>query len=351
MYGYEEHIELTPDQILQKLTQQQIFELVLKLPFNFNERYKSPFRQDKRGDCRFEERQDGTILFVDFGEINSRKIHRSCFGMMLDAYPGYTLNGIIKILCNEFKLSTDIRDYQYISNTYNTNNNSSIYNNQEESSEETIIKYRRKAFSRLDVLHWSQFIIKTEHLIEDNVSATNLFTVKKPNKLLKTINVYKYCYAIDFIHHVKLYQPYSDKYKWITNCNENDIGNIDNLPATGDELIIEKAYKDHRVLRNLNLNLNVIWFQNEGQIPDLYILKNLTERFKLIYIFFDPDETGITSALKLHAILESFRQDCARIVHLPIFISRKLNHKDVSEFVHKEGRNDLIEILKQIKIL
>lgn len=344
-YGYEEYIDLTTNQILQKITQQQIFELVLKKPFDFKERYRSPFRIDKRPDCRFEERQDGTILFVDFGEKNPRKIHRSCFGMMLDAYPGITLAGVIKILCSKFKLSTNVNDYQHINiNTANNCDNS----DQEKSSEETIIKYKKKSFNKSDILHWSQFLIRPEHLEEDNVFATNLFTVKKLNKPLKTINAYKYCYAIDFISHVKIYQPYSDKYRFITNCTENDIGNIDNLPAIGDELIIEKAYKDHRVLRNLQLGLNVIWFQNEGQIPDLYILKNLTERFKLITIFFDNDETGILSALKLHTILESFREGCARIVHLPVFISRNLDYKDVSEFQHKEGKQDLILILKQI---
>lgn len=350
MYGYEEHIELTPDQILQKITQQQIFELVLKLPFDFNERYRSPFRIDTHADCRFEERPDGTILFIDFGERNPRKIHRSCFGMLLEAFPGTTVSGVIRILVREFGLSTNLTDYSFQQTTVDReySNNSNDNNN---TSSETVIRYERKPYNKLSVLHWSQFLIRPEHLLEDNVFSTNRFTVKKPGKKLKVVNVYKHCYAIDFIHHVKLYQPYSDRYKWITNCDENDIGNIDNLPETGDELIIEKAYKDHRVLRNLGFSLNVIWFMNEGCVPDLYILKNLTERFRLITIFFDSDEGGIIAALKLHRIFESFRQGCCRIVHMPVFLSRKLTHKNTSDFVQKEGRQDLITVLKQIEIL
>lgn len=351
MYGYEEYIELTPEQILQKITQENIFDFILQRhgqKYHRDDRYFSPFRKDARPDCRFEERPDGTLLFVDFGEKHKTSTHRSCFRMVADEF-NVSISGAIRIICNEFSLSTNINDY---ASTYNNNTYSSSNSELEEKEGvETDINYRPKPISKLDIIYWSGFIIKPIHLIEDNVFVTNRFTVKKPGEVLKVINVYKYCYVIDFIHHKKIYQPYSEKYRFITNCNENDIGNIDSLPATGDELIIQKAYKDHRVLRNIDNTLNVIWFQNEGCVPDIYILKNLTERFKLITIFFDSDEQGILAALKISSILEQLRQGCSRIVHMPVFISRQLTHKDPSEFVNKEGKADLVIALKQIKIL
>lgn len=351
MYGYAEHIEISPEQILQKISQEQIFEFVLKQKFDFNERYKSPFRRDIRPNCRFEERPDGTILFVDFGERlrNPAKTHRSCFGMMIDAYPGITVSGVIRVLCGEFGLSVHSCDYNrtVIENSYGYNRNDS----ESEESEITKMAYRRKQFNRLDVQHWSQYLIRPEELIQDNVFATNRFTVKKPGKKLKVINVYKYCYVYDFIDRIKVYQPFSEKYRFVTNCDENNIGNIDNLPETGDKLFIQKAYNDHRVLRNLNFGLNVIWFQNEGCVPDIYILKNLTERFKLINIFFDNDEAGTLASIKLCDIFNSLREDSAKVVHLPSFISRKLTYKNVSDFIHKEGRQELIGMLKQINVL
>lgn len=340
MYGYENHIDITPEQILQKVTQESIFELVLGQPFDFNERYISPFRDDTRPDCRFELRIDSTIVFVDFGEKfnNPHKTHRSCFGMVMDRY-GVSLEGAIRIICQKFNLSTSISDYTPITTTHISKPHI-----------DTVIRYEKKDFNKSDVAHWNQFLIKTDHLVEDSVFSAKKFSINS-SKGYRVINVYKYCYIIDFIDTVKIYQPYSTKYKWITNCNENCIGNIDNLPSKGDELIIQKSYKDHRVLRNIIDGLNIIWFQNEGCIPSMEILSNLIERFKLITIFFDNDYDGILAAIRLHEIFSGIKEGCCRIVHLPVFISRNLTHKDPSEFIHGEGRKDTIQVLKQIKLL
>ena len=340
MYGYENLFELTPDQILQKITQQQIFEFVLKKQFNFADRYLSPFRDDKKPGCRFEQRPDGTIVFVDFGERfrNPTKTHRSSFRMVMDAH-NVTLQGAMKILCEHFNISTNKEDYQIL--------NVIQYERVEKSF--LPMTYEAKPFAKSDVTYWSGFLIKLEHLLEDHSYAVKRFTVLKEGKL-KVINIYQYCYVFDFIDRVKFYQPFKDKYRFITNCDENNIGNFDNLPISGEELIIQKAYKDHRILRNLDWGLNVVWFQNEGCVPDMEILIGLVNRFNLITIFFDNDEDGIMAALKIHAVFNSIRQGCCRIVHLPIFLSHKLTWKDVGEFINKEGKQDLITVLKQIGI-
>lgn len=347
MYGYEELLEVTAEQLLQKVTQQEIFSFILKKPFNFADRYLSPFRDDKRPDCRFEERSDGAILFVDFGErfINPEKTHRSCFGMVMDYY-NTSLNGAIRIICDQFGLSKNPKDYDTVTTiTYQV---SSV-----REKIPTTITYDRIPFTKLNTWFWSQFSIKIDHLVEDHVFSTNKFRVKS-EKGVKTINVYKHAYVFDFIDKVKIYQPFSEKYKWITNCDENTIGNIDNLPPTGDELIIKKSYKDHRVLRNLDLGLNVIWFQNEGVVPEMEILVNLTQRFKLITVFYDNDEDGIKAAQKLVDIFNMIRPDCARMVYLPRRRKDKRLYgnylKDPAEFYFREGKLDLIKVLKQIGI-
>lgn len=348
MYGYEEHFEITPEQILQKVTQQQIFEFVLKQPFNFGDRYCSPLREDNKPDCRFEEREDGTILFVDFGEkYLTGNTHRTCFKMVMEAF-GFTLINALRKICNEFNLSRDIGSYSVVS----TNN--VIYNPTGKGERKsTLLTYDSKFPSKSDIIFWSQFLIKLEHLQEDNSYCVRSFTITN-DKGYRKINAYKHCYVYDFIDAMKFYQPYSEKYKWITNCDENHIGNIDNLPSIGDELIIQKSYKDHRVLRNLDFGLHVIWFQNEGCVPSLEILNNLTERFKIITVFYDNDKDGVIAGMKLVDILNVIRPGCARMVHLP----RKRKHKqlfgeylkDPAAFINKEGKTDLITALKQIGI-
>ena len=158
----------------------------------------------------------------------------------------------------------------------------------------------------------------------------------------------------DFVDKIKIYQPYGGKYKWITNCDEDNIGNFDNLPPTGRELIIQKSYKDHRVLRNLEWGLNVIWFQNEGCVPSMDILVNLTQRFEYITIFFDNDEDGMKAAQKLCDIFNMIRESCARTVFLPKRRKHKQLYgdylKDPGAFINKEGKQDFIKTLKQIGI-
>lgn len=347
MYGYEEHIEVTPEQILQKITQEQIFEFILGVPFNINNRYTSPLREDNKPGCRFEQRQDGTILFVDFGErLLTGHTHRTCFSMVMDFF-GVNLDGAIRKICIQFSLSNNVSDYKPVDNDSYRGRVS--YEQQTDRQNSTILGYHPKSPTKSDVWYWSQFLIKVDELKEDNVFCVNRFTIKN-HKGYRVIPIYKYCYVFDFIDRMKIYQPFSEKYRWITNCDENNIGNIDNLPYKGKELIIQKSYKDHRVLRNIGLGLNVIWFQNEGCVPSLEILKNLTQRFELITIFFDNDEDGTLAAIKLCNIFNQLREDCARIVHLPTFISRKLTHKDPSTFINKEGKTDLITILNQIGI-
>jgi hypothetical protein len=344
MYGYEEYVHLTPEQVLQKVTQEEIFDWIIKEykmgeSFDFKKRYKSPFRKHStgRGTCRFEQRDDGAIIFVDFGDI---KTHRTCFGMLQDLHGGLSLNQVVTLICEHFGLSTDSRDYKrpVISGApVNKDSNS-----------HTEIKPDPSPITKKDRLYWSQFIIKPEHLVEDNVYPTKRFSIRN-HKGYRIVNLYGLAYVFDFVDKFKIYQPYSVDFRWITNCDENCIGNIDNLPSTGDELIIQKSYKDHRVLRNLSLGLNVIWFQNEGMIPSMEILINLVSRFKLITIFFDNDESGIKAALKLFEILESIKPGCSRIVHLPIWISRT-TYKDPGHLVSKEGRKETIQVIKQIGI-
>lgn len=333
MYGYVPEIEIEPEQILQKIDAKLIFELVFKTELDLSQLYCSPFREDKKPNCRFEYREDGTLLFIDFGErTRSGHTHRNFLMAVADAYDT-TSTRAIGIICSEFGLSTFKHDYQPITVINPDNGERSIAD----------LSYDKKEITRLDIGFWSQFLIRPEHTVEDNVFPVRRFRIKKGAKFT-VVTPYKYCYCMDFIAHKKFYQPFNPDYKWITNCNENDIGNIDNLPLNGEELIIQKAYKDHRVVRNVIENSNVIWMPSEGVLPDPFILKNLSDRFRLITIFYDNDEAGILAALILKAAFENIRQNSTRVVCMPY----RTRRKDIGEFVQREGRKDTFTLLNEI---
>lgn len=340
MYGYGKLVEILPEQVLQKVSELQIFEWVFDHSIDVLQHYVSPFRSDTTPNCRFETRPDGALLFIDFGD---KKTHRSCFQAVMDKYPGTTFNDALKLILQHFGLSNDPIDYEPVKQVYVPSSDSPHDNSH------AAIHQINRGFERRDALYWSQFLIQLVHLAEDDVRCVERVTIDNPKKRKVTFSPFGLCYSFNFGDHVKLYQPNNNpKYKWITNCDENDIGNIGNLPRTGKELIIQKSYKDHRVLRNMNLGLDVIWTQNEGCVPRADILLDLSQRFELITIFYDNDQPGREAAAKLMTIILTINPGAkVRCIHLPV---RKYHHKDPGEFVKKEGRRDLIEVLHYIGI-
>lgn len=338
MYGFQDYNKITPEQVLQKVSQEEIFQFVLGKHPDSASRFLSPFRIDKKANCRFEVIADGTLLFVDFGDKSTT--HRTCFKAVMDKY-GIILDSAVNMIVSHFELSSSEENYVPVTKTF------TIEKADKEEKESTIITYDIVPYAKRDKLHWSQFLITPSQLLEDNVYSTNKYYLTR-NGVKRGINLFTKCYAIDFITRVKLYQPSSVDYRWITNCDENNIGNFDNLPLTSDVLLIKKSYKDHRVIRNLPLDLNVVWFQNEGCIPDIYILINIAARFKKIVVFYDNDEAGVKAAIRLVSIFNNIREDCASMIHLPVMANKTRQWKDPAQFISKEGSADLLVIFKQL---
>ncbi len=332
MYGYQEYIDLTPEQVLQKVSQQQIFELALQEEFSFNKLYRSPLREDTKAGCRFEERPDGTILFLDFGDST---IHRTCFKLLMDT-TGKNLTQAIRYIHEKFNLSADPKDYSPV-----------IYKKVESKENfKTDIKFDKKDYTSRDRTFWNRFNITTNHLQEDYVYSAARIYINNEAKKKKTVFVPRdLCFVIDFFDAVNIYQPYNSTHKHIKNTNENHIGNFDNLPPTGEYLVITKSYKDHRILRNLGW-ANTIWFMSESIIPDVSILKNLTKRFNKIKVFYDNDYAGLKFGYRLVTLLNSLEWGCADMVYIPL----KYRYKDLGEIIPREGERDTIKLLNQLKL-
>jgi hypothetical protein len=341
MYGYEDSFDILPDQLLQKITAEEIFKWIFNDDISTAYRYISPFRDDSNPDCRFQETLDGTLLFIDFGERNhSGRTHRTCWRAVMD-YHKCSLSVALKLVSNHFGLSNNPIDYVPLQNEKNEAPAVKVY--------PTLITWDVRPIEKRDKIFWSQFIISSQDLKDDKVGIVKTVHIDSM-KGKKSFDPMSICYAYDFGHHVKIYQPYNNpKYKWITNCNENDIGNLQNIPLIGDELIISKAYKDHRVLRNIGFGLKaVVWTPNEGSIPCAKILLDLSQRFPLITIFYDNDQPGRDAAAKLMAAILTVNPSAkVRCIWLPV---RKFPHKDPSDFIKKEGRADTQEVLKYIGI-
>jgi len=346
MYGYKNYTPLTPEEILRRVSEKDIFGIIIKEPI-IDEKgayYKAPYRLDTNPDCYFE-KYNGSLKFIDFADYQRTK---SCFGLIQRVY-NLSFKDTLKYINSHFNLGLgdNIRNTKevFIENDYV----------EEEkivkSFKERVITYLPREFDYKDKQFWNKYGISKQNLIDDKVIPIQMYRSTSRTGEYFTIRTMDLCYAYtDFKDgKVKIYRPYGDKLgKWFTNCNQNDLGSFEHLPEKGDLLIITKAYKDCRIMRNLGFNS--CWNQAEGMIPSESILKNLCKRFKKIIVWFDNDSTGITNSRFYVEVINSIEPNKAKSLMLPPKLL--LEHiKDPSDLYAKQGEKSLLKFLKLKKLL
>lgn len=127
----------------------------------------------------------------------------------------------------------------------------------------------------------------------------------------------------DSIEYYKIYQPYAKDFKWISNCKAHHYQGYNQLPISGDLLVITKSLKDVMLLYQFGYS-SISPGSEAHQIDDGF-MRLLRRRFERIIIFFDNDAAGIKGAHKItyHHGIES------------IIIPNEYGVKDISDFVEK----------------
>ena len=306
---------ITLDYILSRVSEYDIYARYLG-QFKIGYIYNSPFRKDKNPSFGiFRSKKTGKLLFKDHGN-----------GLCGD---------VIKFV-QEFTGITNYNDLlNQIVKDLNIKNNTVLKSTKEqEKSEETVIGVVRQDFTEADIEYWKQFNIKTDTLKKYNVSSIKYYLC---NGIVK--GIYKEdnpMFAYKVYDRFKIYRPYGDKYtKWRNNLTEYDIQGYEQLPESGDLLIVTKSMKDVMCLREMGYN--AISPSSESTfIPDR-VLEVLKTRFKRILLCFDRDKAGVKSMrkIKLKTGLNGF------LVH------KKFKSKDISDAVKNNGFDIVKNWLKE----
>lgn len=347
-YGYTTtRLYISKEEILSKVSQKEIFQMIFGyLPEEY--RYtSSPFRQDNHPNCYFEWYK-GTLWFIDWAESGKRR-HRDCFNAVQDHY-GVTFYGSLGIVNKHFKLELSAGHHEDSEVTHTAKEEKELLKSNKKKVRD--ITFKARSFNGgLDKDFWTPFEITRNNLVEDNVFPVVWYRVfSKRLKVNVTIRPYTRTYLVgNFNPRVKIYTPdLVGKGKWITNCTENDIGGLDSLAASGELLVITKSYKDYRVLKNQGLN--VVWFQNEGMIPKGEIFIDLLKRFTKVIVFFDNDDTGIKASIDIANIINSMFPHKATPLHLPTPLL-DLSIYDPSDYIKTKGKSPLLHFLKENQII
>lgn len=295
----------TLDWILSKVTEYDIYASYLG-EFKVGLIYNSPFREDKN---------------PSFGIYYSKRTQQLLFK---DHGTGQCGNVIKFVSLITGKTNYDDILEDIVNHTHITNRTKLASSKHYIPSTETIIGVVRQDFTETDKKYWSQFNISLETLKMYHVSSIKYYLCNGIVKGIYKDNNPMYAYKV--YNHFKIYRPLADKYhKWRNNLEQNDIQGYEQLPETGELLIITKSLKD--VMCLYEMGIPAISPSSESTFIPNKALEVLKKRFKRILICFDRDNPGIKNMRKisLKTGLNCF------LVH------KKFKAKDISDAVKLNG--------------
>lgn len=331
MYTFEvpDNYDLSLEEVLEKVDSLKVFEDVLGFTPEIGVEYLSPFREDKKGNTKFEWR-DNQLYFIDFADPKHRI--RSCVQAVMDI-KNMKLYEALNYINKKFVLLTE---------SSAPKGHAPRKINIKLSNEKP--KYQITEFDFRDKKFWyDRYGITREQLVSDNVFKVQWFCVYSPKigDYITTVP-YEPIYVYPFPSgNAKFYCPTSKepRMKWLGNMSYNDIGNYNNLDPTGDLLLVTKSYKDNRVTRNCGLKNN-IWLQCETAFPSIGIVNDLCTRFSRILFWYDNDTAGIEGMNEIVNYINILYPGKAFGITLPhSYLERGI--KDPSDLRHKEGQDKL----------
>lgn len=195
------------------------------------------------------------------------------------------------------------------------------------------IQVKLRGWNKSDIEFWGTYGVSESTLKKYRVIPISFIflndAIIKADKLSYAYVEYK-----DELLRYKIYQPKSDKMKWVNNLVEGTLSGWTQMPETGDYLIITSSLKDAMCVHDIGFK-NVLAPQTENYIFKPHIVEILKSRFKNIYIFYDNDDPGINASKKM-AVKYGFKEIFTGINSL----------KDASDYYKEKGEALLYWLIK-----
>lgn len=307
--------------ILERVTQEQIFEYYLGITVQVRKLIRSPLRKDDNPTCSFRY-YNNTLIFKDF----SGHFAGNCFKLVMFIHNISYFDALEKI-AGDFNLIEFTKKYDIILPK----------SPKKMKKEHSIIQIKKRPLANSDIEYWNQFNINEEIL--------NRFKVFPIKHCWINENItYTYCksnpaYAYYFGNgEFKIYFPLNKQLRFISNTQR--VQGYTQLPDSGKLVILTKSLKD--VMTLCSFGINSIALQNEVVMPTKMLVDKLNKRFETIYSFYDFDLAGIKTANKIR---KKFNIQ-------PLFLTNgrfgSINYKakDISDYCKFNGVNKTKELIK-----
>lgn len=212
----------------------------------------------------------------------------------------------------------------------------------------TIINIKKRHFIDKDMLFWSQYGITQYWLQKACIFPISHFWIKSKNTNGESKQfMTNFAFSYDYYWHNnvfrrKIYQPYKEDGKWISNVDTTIIQGWHMLPKEGgDILIITSSYKDSGTIY-CNTGIHSIAPNNEGSFIPEKVLEKLKKKWNKIYIWFDNDFNKPTNEGLFYAKKFSNQYD------IPYIITPNGTEKDPSDYRSVYGRYAFIKLIKEL---
>jgi hypothetical protein len=343
--SYDAVSKLTKELILQKISEEQIFEQYLGITPDLNKTYTNPLRKDHDPGCRFYySSQTNKLRFRDYAE----GWDGDCFDVVIRRF-GCIYPKALEIVATEFSLYGYGNRKSNSNNTTNTNRSDSRNLLSSLDQRKTTIKVNKKPWNHEDAKYW-----KTQGFNSQFLDECKVYSVFKAwinyNDGRGDLDLYIYrpgdpCYAYLFPDKtIKLYFPFRKSSRFITNSSYLQGYNL--LPDKGDHLVITKSYKD--VIAMKMFGINAVAPQAESSIPKGEQMLELSNRFDTIFSLYDWDRAGIRGTRRMLNEYPYIN---------PLFFTKKglvkikydFTVKDFTENLTKYGIQDTIDIINYVR--
>ena len=278
-------VKLTPDSILDKITEYDIYKMYMPHQnWKINVVTYSPFRNEKNPSFIIGYR-GGALRFVDFGDSSKKG---GCFNFVMMLF-NVSLNDALLMIDRDFDLGivsgSSTKNYERIVSDY--------VQPTATSKREYFIQVKTRRFTNEELAYWNGYYQDIDDLRANNVYSIDTVYLNKQKFPIKDTELrFGYLYE----GHWKIYRPFADKKnKWMpNNVPITMMDGLDDITDC-DVAFINKSKKDYMVMKKVFPCCCAV--QNEGMgcfsEENVEFIKENSERQILS---FDSDETGVKNS-------------------------------------------------------
>lgn len=323
------NISVGIDELLSKISEFDIMRFYLNidvLPTLIN----SPVRQDKNASVSIFSPDGIKIYYKDFGTGE----HGSIFDLLGRMWNRSFNEVVSKVWEDLDKVNNNLIKLK-------KSHNGIIHKTS------SILEVKTRQWFDYDMEYWNSYGITREWLEFGDVHPISHILITRDNHT-KVIPADKLAYVYverkDDKVSLKVYQPKSQRLKWLSKHDSSVWDLWSRLPDKGDTLFITSSRKDALCLWK-NTGIPSVSLQGEGYIPKEKVVNQLKSRFGRVVIFFDNDfdkeeNHGHIYASKLCDMFD------LEMVEIP----SEYQSKDPSDLYKNKGSETFRRVIKELLV-